>query len=1207
MEEKSRATIEQQKILDSKAKRLVISASAGSGKTYILIEKLKDLICNAGVKVERLLVLTFTKVAAQEMKTRLTNAILSMKPSPQLIESLDALPLSDISTIDSFCEKVIKRNINKLEIDENFTILDEKNSLKLKNIAFSNTYQHFAREKQDLFEGIYLAFKKNKSALQECIFAIQDFCSSTDDEEGRLDYFENHLEEIDFLSQERLKGFIKDCQDASQSLLQKSSSCDLTASEEKFVQELGVIIALPLEGDIFDICQRINLCKVPSLKGRHKEEVKNILLAARDQLKPVLELAKKYQYLPKDAAEQARSGALVKAIFQYYHYYIDLYSLLKLKKSGLDFADIEKFAKRLLCDDEVKRSLQEKYDYIFIDEYQDTNRLQEGILKPIAEGGYFTAVGDIKQGIYGFRNASMEIMQNDIDTFSEMEDGEALYLNGNFRTDGSILEFVNIIFEKIMTAKTVGIEYKENSMLKGLKKFLKGDLPPVCVDIILEEKKAEKQELGQELSFNQELSGNGGQNFNQESDVEGKDFRQEDDEIYSVKEDRLESDNSQKVEVEAIISKIQAVIGSNIYDAKLERHRKAEFGDIAILFRGRSKLMQELVIRLRDLGVPVNADLKESLIEDSQIALLNALLKLTLNFRDDISLACVMCSPFGDFSIDEIAQIRYEGDLHDNFFNIILNSENEKIIAFKNMVEQFKFDIQIFGVTKALCRLFNRYDFYDYLDSLDAGKQKTININNLFKFIKGAKLDHNVPGIISLLESSSDVGGGEGGSNAITITTIHATKGLEYPVVILCGSGESLDKAYNKSFILSDKFGLGCSLFDFESMTRVPAPSFLAGKKELERREFVDEIMIFYVALTRAQNHLFIIGKAKEKDFSFIDEKEQNSYLKFILFAFGENFASQLFSQRKIKTESFEFNILDSESEIKEIANSSVVLNNFKSNKFKEQIESYLDFEYENFQQCNLSFKNSVTGVLHHMQEELFEEDNIAQQQKTGAEVEMPNYQNREEAILTGNAYHEALKLVDFYKIENEEDVDIDFLSTNMTEGYFERIDLTLLYKNISILKEVVKDSALFKEKEFIMKMSVNEIEQLLNEQLKKEPDNSGGGMGKGNFDCGLSDLTNEKLCGENRTPLKEESLSMAEQGYENELIVQGIVDLFAAGEKIILVDYKYTSCRDENVIKNRYATQLKLYRLAIEKAFNRSVEGCFILSLKEGKLIKVD
>ncbi len=1140
-EKKSRATEEQQKILDSRAKRLVISASAGSGKTYILIEKLKDLICMQHVKVERLLVLTFTKVAAAEIKTRLNNAILSMKPTKELIESLDMLPLSDISTIDSFCEKIIKRNINKLEIDENFVILDEKNALKLKNIAFSNTYQHFSRNHYEKFENIYLAFKKDKNSLQDCIFAIQNFCSAIEDEEGKLEFFENHISEINRLAQERIKEFFKVCQNSARKVLIGAKSLELTNSEQLFLEQLENFISLPLDGNIFEVCQRLNSLSMPSLKGRHKEEVKAVLLAAREQLSPIVELAKKYLFLPSGALQQAEQGELVRDIFAFYHYYIESYQTLKAKKSGLDFADIEKFAKKLLLDDEVKRSLQERYDYIFIDEYQDTNRLQEGILKPIAECGFFTAVGDIKQGIYGFRNASMEIMQRDIKEFSDSEEGDALYLNGNFRTDEAILSFVNTIFEKIMTSQTVGIDYKENSMLKGMKNYLKGDLPPVCVDVVLDEKGLSK-------------------NLNTESD-EVKDLA-----VYSVKDDKLENSNSHESELIAIINKIQNVLGSSIYDAKLEKYRKAEFGDIALLFRGRSKLMQELVLRLRQLGIAVNADLKESLIEDSQIALISSLLKLTLNVKDDISLASVMSSPFADFSIDELAKIRLENDVNKKFCDIILESSDEKVLAFKNMIEEFKFDIQIFGVTKALCRLFNRFDYYNFLNSFENSNEKIININNLFKLIKGANLDYNVAGIIALLENSSDVRGGEGGSNAITVTTIHATKGLEYPIVILCEAGENLKKAYTKNYILTEKFGLGCSLFDFESMTRVPSPAFLAGKLELLNREFIDEIMIFYVALTRAQNHLFIIGSAKEKDFSFNDVKNQNSYLKFIFYAFGENFATQLFNEGKIKTENFEFIIVEP-SEIDDSSDNLIGFENiFINNKFENDIKNYLDFEYDGFDDCRKSYKNSVTGVLK-QEESMFEI----------SELENESYErvvNREEAILTGNAYHEALKILDFDLIECEDDLRemSSQLKDNLIEGYFERLDLSLLFKNILTLKKVVGGKKLFKEKEFIMLSTTEEINQI---------------------------LTENGLVEKNRLKITNKE--------ENELIVQGIVDLFALGEDLILIDYKYTSCRDEKILIQRYEKQLKLYSKALFKAFDKYPTSSYLLSIKEGKLIEVE
>ncbi len=1231
-EKKSRATEEQQKILDSRAKNLVISASAGSGKTYILIEKLKNLICNQNVKVERLLVLTFTKVASQEMKTRLNNAILSLTPTKELIESLDSLPLSDISTIDSFCEKIIKRNINKLDLDENFIILDEKNAKNLKNIAFLSTYQHFARNFAEKFEEIYLAFKKNKSSFQECIFAIQDFCSSVNEEEERLDFFENHIAEINVLSQNRIKEFFESCQKRARQILVKAENLKLSNSEKVFVESLDNILCTSFGGDLFDVCQRLNCMVVPSLKGRHQDEVKSILLPAREEIKPMLDLAKKYQYLPKDAIKQAEEGSLVKAIFEFYHHYIDVYSSLKAKKSGLDFADIEKFAKKLLRDDEVKKSLQEKYDYIFIDEYQDTNKLQESILKPIAEGGFFTAVGDIKQGIYGFRNASMEIMQNDIENFSASDDGDALYLNGNFRTDERILNFVNIIFEKIMTKESVGIEYKEKSMLKGLKKFLKGELPPVCVDIVLDEKKDNIDKNENSLAVN----GQTGTTLKDEKDFENLQNQQDRIEIYSVKDDCLERDDSLDSEINAIISRIEQVVGSQIYDAKLEKFRKAEMGDISLLFRGRSKLMQELVLRLRSLGIPVNADLKESLIEDSQIAVLNSLLKLTLNIKDDISLASVMCSPFGGFNIDEIAKIRFEGG-DEKFFNLVLNSGDEKIARFKLLIENFKFDIQVFGVTKALCRLFNKYDFYEYLNSFDSKKEKISNINSLFKLIKGGNLDYNVSGLISVLENSSDVRGGEGFSNAITVTTIHATKGLEYPIVILCGAGDNLNKVYSKSFILSEKFGLGCSLFDFESMTRVPSPAFLAGRLELEAREFVDEIMIFYVALTRAQNHLYIVGKAKEKELATMSASYLNNYLKMILFAFGENFVSQLFSQGKICTENFEFKIVEDEcgkGDFLEINNQNNKNNSVQ--KYSNEINQYLDFEYYLENECRLSFKNSVTGVMSHDQDLV---NGHEHKNEYNADQQFERMSAREEAIMTGNAYHEALKLLDFDKIESMESLaeQSDFLQENMTNGYYEKLDFSLLYRNISLLKNLIMGKKAIKEKEFIMMTSTFEMNKLLEdcEESKRCEDEVDEKV------CGQFDTNGERNMPYNEEDIKEtdylnilegksettdqnrsiniinnndivsyKKINNSELNFENNLIVQGIVDLFAldgGNDEIILVDYKYTSSKDENVILSRYKKQLKLYALAIQKALGRQPDKCYILSLKEGRLIKVD
>lgn len=1125
-------TAEQQKILDSKAKNLVISASAGSGKTFILIEKIKNLICNEGVKVERLLVLTFTKVAAEEIKSRLTNAILSVKPSPQLIESLDNLPLSDISTIDSFCEKIIKRNINKLEINENFTILDEKTAKKLKKMAFLNIYQHFSQHESEKFDEIYFAFKKNKDFIEDCIFTLQDKFSSLGDGDELLDNFERNADRLNILAQNDIISFFKDCFVRSRDILSNSLDLELTNSEKIAFEELKQIADTDLSGDLFDICQRLNKYSLPSLKGRHKEEVREPFASAKQYIKKVFDIASKYSYIPNNAKEKADSGILIKAIISFYKQYINLYNQFKLKRSALDFADIESYAKRLLEFDDVKEALQNRYDYIFIDEYQDTNKLQESILKPISKGGYFTAVGDIKQGIYGFRNANMDIMLSDIKDFSESSDGEALYLNGNFRTENGILSFVNTVCEKIMTLNTVGIDYKESSTLIGMQKFTRDNLPPVTVDIVV--KDSSKNSETTESDENEVLK-----------------------DVYDISNDVLIGDDSQEGEVKAIIDRIEEVLDNQIYDAKLEKFRHIEPSDIALLFRGRSNLMREVVRRLRELGFSVDADLKESLIDDNQIGIICALLKLTLNLKDDISLASVLSSIFGGFSINELARLRYENK-DSKFYEIVIDSNDERLIEFKEGIEEFKFDIQIFGVVKSLCRLFNRVDYFSYLNEFDDRREKLAKINSLFKFIKGSDLDHNVAGIISMLEGSTESSGSEGGNNAISVVTIHATKGLEYPIVILCDCGESLKKVYNKNFTFSSKYGIGSTLNDFESMTRIPSPVYLATRLEMGKKEMIDEIMIFYVALTRAQNHLYIIGGGKEKDFSFNSIDEQNSYLKFILFAFGENFTKQLFEQGQIKTENYLFNVkypIVEKIEEKSLDNITELGKTIQS---EEEIK-YYQFVYPSGDECRLSYKNSVTGIMkiNEKERELLPEE---KQQFSKESL------SREIAILTGNAYHEALKLIDFDKIESIEDLkNIEsFLKEKMTDGYFELIDFNLLFKNISIIKGKVKDMKLFKEREFIMLSSPKE-------------------MGY------ISKTNNSQI--EN----------------DNSLIIQGIVDLFALGEKIVLIDYKYTSSRDESLLKERYSRQIDLYSKALQKAFSDKNIEKYLLSLKEGKLIKID
>lgn len=1118
---KQKPTEEQEKVLKNDKKNLIVSASAGSGKTFVVIEYLINLICEKKVPLSKMLVLTFTKAAANEMRTRLTKAILEQKPDKFLLEQIDEISISDISTIDAFCEKLIKRNANILNIDENFTIFDEKASKNLKLISFNKVISKLAQENDLYFNELYFAFKKSKDRIFDAVNYLYIYFSSQSDSEKYIDDFlkngEAYLQKaIDFL----FSHIKKELQNAKNLIMQTDDNL-LPDYYLEFKNNLLGFCQIELTEDIYKSCAKLSeyeVLGIPRKKIEDKEQ-KKLLVKAKEIISKIKKLAQNYQWTNSTLIEKSQNNYLGKAFIMLLNKFSQEYKNLKTLKQGLDFSDLEDYASMLLKNDNVKKDMEQRYEYIFIDEYQDTNTLQEGIVKAIAEGGNFVAVGDIKQGIYGFRNASMDIMKKDIENFNNSPDGQALYLKGNFRSDNRILTFVNDVFEKIMTEDSVGIDYKNTSMLEGLNTFEKDENKSVIVDMIsIAQPKAEK------------LQG-----------------------VYSVKDDEVSISKENENEVKTICARVEQMLGSQIYDAKRKQMRRVQEGDIAILFRERNKIMQELVRYMQEKGFNILADIKESLADDGQIQLLLSLLRLTIDLDDDINLVAVLNSWIGRFSLDELNYMRLNSPKA-SFYEIInsLKDSDEKVNEFFRTLEDFSFETQILGISKAIRNLFAKLNYDIYLNNMPYSNNKKAHIEEFFRIIKSGDFEYNTQGLLNYFNSIKTEGRlSDEAGNAIILTTIHASKGLEYPIVILVGAGESLGKSHINPYNVTSEFGIGSFLYDYEENVKMPSPIFLANKEFKKRKEFIDEIMLFYVALTRAQNHLIIVGSKKEGDINLSNNVFENKcYLDMIFSSLGENFFETLKSQNHIETENREFNIIsqieEDETEVLKALNSTQKSFDIDENKVIE----YLNFNYYDFDNCFYEYKNSVTGLLEKETQDNYEIYKLKKQEDENIFI------SRQLAINEGNAYHEAIKIIDFDKINSLQDL-INLqteLKSKMTEGYFELLDLELLYKNINLIKQTVKNSKLFKEKQFIMQATLKEI--------------------------GVADS-------------------------ENKVIVQGIVDLFSMGEENILIDYKYSSLSEESLIK-KYKTQIKLYSLACEKGFSVKPDKTFLLSLKNAKLIKL-
>lgn len=1097
---KAKLTVQQRAILECDKKNLIVSASAGSGKTFVVIEYLKGLLRDKHVPLSKMLVLTFTKAAAGEMKSRLTKAILECEQTPFLSGQLDEIALADISTIHAFCEKLLKRYIGLLPLPQNFGVLDEKQSSYLKLTAFNHAFEHFSQLDDEDFNVFYNAFKKNKELMLQSVEGLAGFLESQRQGDGLAEKFALNYSNFNTLAKNYLLSYAKEEISKIEQTLMLSNFREMEEVYSAWGEGLLAILKVIKKENFLDICQSISQISLERFSTKKTSFVWNreMLARAKEEFVALQKLLEPYaSYFKFEHNDE--NNHVANAIVKVYAKYRENYAKLKQYRQALDFSDLERYAQLLLGNQEILKDLQARYDYIFVDEYQDTNPLQEGFVKQVAMDGHFIAVGDPKQGIYGFRNASMEIMKRDIQTFSQEENSQALYLNGNFRSGDHILQFVNVIFDKHMTEQSVGIDYAKTSRLTGLASFKSDGFKPVEVDLILPPKEKSEGRSG----------------------------------IYSVKEDTLKFENKNELEVMAIASHIEKYLAGSIYDGKQDFFRAVQEGDIAILFRKRTSLMEEVASYLQKLGHNVICDSSSPLLDDGEIASIISFVKLALSDNDEIALASSMCSAIGGFSPSDLIVFRGgERSFREN----LLSSQDNRVKNFFAKLEKFKNDMNILGLEKALKNLMEENFYYVYLSSCIEGEQSRANIENLFKVIRSGEYDFNPSGLIQFLQEKKSSGRVTGGENAILLCTIHATKGLEYPIVILAGCGESMVKADLSVINYSQNFGLGTNLYDFENNTRIPSLIKLANRLSKQKREYIDELMIFYVALTRGKNHLVLTGTLSQEGLKKVYQNK--TYLSLVLNAFGENFVDTLCQHSEIEKQDVLFSVI-TQGEEEEICIEAGTKR--EEDEDIQEIKQYINFTYPN-PNANKKYKNSVTSIMEE------ENQNIIFSKNEGEE--------REDFIERGNAYHEALKIIPFEKINSLSDID-KYLDKNiLTQGYYEKIDKNLLLKNILIIKNVLNGQKAEKEREFIMSTTLQEIK---------------GGEG------------------------------------EDKIIIQGIIDLFSLGEKNILIDYKYTSQKNENKIKEKYLCQIKLYEKALIKAFGIKLNEKYILSLKEGKLIKIE
>lgn len=1080
-------TQKQKSAIESKG-NMIVSASAGSGKTTVMIENVLEKIEN-GAQVERLLMLTFTNAAAAEMREKLRARLsetIAFTASEGLKEQADALERADICTFHAFCAKLLRNHFEEADLDPSAVLADQQDADALWEEAVTRVFSQ--KEKDAFLIRLKNAYSsRSDAALRQNIKQIYDFSCSQPHRESWLahacDYYApEKLEEV--ILQEKQQT-LRQCYALVWDIQTRYAQAKLDKQSEVFAK-MGENIRQLLK------IQKLSEWRTPDdLRLASKKGVLDEKLTARaEKVKKLYKDAVKAPVFSVNSLKEAEPFA--RMLISLTEEIAAQYECLKKEENMLTFSDLEQKVTRLLENEERAARIACQYDYIFVDEFQDTNRVQDYILSKIVQKDNLFVVGDVKQSIYRFRLTEPQIFIDRFQEFSAQK--KAIGLNENFRSASSVLSGVNSIFERTMTQEFGGVQYAKEAKLIAAAPYPKEE-GEFKVTVLSSEKKSP---VG----------------------------------VYSVKNDEGECSLSQ-AEGRLVATQITELVKNGTltrFSGGELKECKIEYSDIALLYQTRSDAAV-IVSELKACGIPVSSELGLGAYDDfSQVM---SFLRTIDNACQDIPLCSALCSYFGKLTEEEAAEIRaaYGGVPFWQAVNEYMSGYND-------------------GIKQKLTQFFEKLSFYRralYLDAYSLAKQ-LVHEEGFDAFIL-SKEDgsiryesvignlENIPKTKSL--SAFLAAGNKKIENSVkgkfvTCSTIHASKGLEYPVVFLVNAGKKFNMDYQRSIETDADYGLAVRSFDFEKRVRSETPlfSFLKRKHEKETKE--EKLRLFYVALTRAKNRLYVSGEYNSESFTnqVLIEQNASSFMDWIAMTASD---SALFSS---------FCQVEEVSVIKGDASNMQPRFLPSDKETEEAIKKELSYTYPYAKAVGQGIKYTVTEINKQREEE--------------RDTETPFFnEERETGAEEGVIYHKVMETVDLKSFDKE----------SIEKHIEELIAVGELPRKLDYLAE---DIARCLQSDVIQKAA------------------------KG------------KLYREQKFMLYLPACEILQEGGQDPILLQGVIDLVSLGEENVIVDYKFSN-RQTNEIKARYKKQLDLYAQAAERALGVTIHRKIIYVFGQNAVIEID
>ncbi len=1226
-------TREQQQVIDLRDRNILVSAAAGSGKTAVLVERIIKRITDLDnpVDIDRLLIVTFTSAAAAEMRERIGAAIekaLDENPEDEhLLRQMTLIHNAQITTIDSFCLYVIRNHFHEIDLEPNFRIADEGELKLLKEDVLRQVLEKNYEEPGEAFgkfvEG-YAAGRKD-DALTGMILQLFEFSRSYPWPEewlasGAAGYDVATTEELN--QAEWMKSLVCNinyvCKDMTEllrqalRLIQEEDGPDMYESAIR--SDLEQYEAITGEETFTELYEKIANISYETLSRKKfqgdkekQEQVKNL----RQQVKDATAKLKKQFFFttPENMLEQiARTKPMVEELVRLTMEFSDAFARKKQEKNLVDFGDLEHFALEILVDRETKKpkrtaeEFKDTFEEIMIDEYQDSNQVQESILTSISRvdrGSYnLFMVGDVKQSIYRFRLARPELFMDKYDRYQvdggdesnqEMRE-QRIDLHKNFRSRREVLDCTNDIFYQIMHRDLGNVEYDEEAALYPGASYPGGaDFTPEILLVDSEDELLEDTDLGDKKLLEAKMIAN---------------------RILKMREEQL------------------------VTDKETGKLRPVRYSDIVILLRSLSGWAERFVEILNDSGIPAHTVSSTGYFFATEIQVVLSMLKILDNPRQDIPLTAVLRSPIVGLSDTELAELRLAWK-DEPFYVCVLEKCMElsekgenlsgleaKLSAFWNCYEKLRGMVSDTPIHELIEVLLKETGYGEYAAAMPAGERRRANLQMLLEkaiayentSYKG--LFHFVRYIEELQKYDVDFGEADTvGENedVVRIMSIHKSKGLEFPVVIVAGMGKNFNKQDVRSkLVLHPDLGIGLDAMD--GTRRIKAPTIVkkAIAKQIELENLGEELRVLYVALTRAKEKLILCGNQKDAveklehyraaaesglqlpdssksqgALSYLQRESAMTYLDWVLpaaYAYHGRYRVVLVEPEEMLTDEIaeQINLEDGYRQC---------LEEVKKAKKEEltYLEKQFSFRYPWKENVTRKNKYSVSELKHRAMRELFEqeqEDVVPVFLQEELIPYVPQFVEQKESVnqgaLRGTAVHRVMECYHFSEERScKEQMEQMLAEGKMTKDMANLVKIPVVEAFLASdagvrMKRAEEEERLYREKPFVMGFSGAELEAF--------------GFG----DEGSSPQ-------EEREKAPEEDLTL----------IQGIIDVFwEEDDGIVLLDYKTDRVERGEELVERYAAQMRLYAEALERIYAGAgyrVKELLLYSFRLGELIPVE